>query len=86
MAEGAEFQFYHSVDEDDRALIWFRPYEPPPEVPDEDYPFWLCTGRVLEHWHTGTMTRRIPELQRAMPRAYVELHADDARELGIQRR
>lgn len=83
--DGREFQFYHSVTKDDRALIWFRPYEAPPEVPDDDYPFWLCTGRVLEHWHSGTMTRRIPELQRAMPRAYVELHADDARELGIQR-
>lgn len=79
------FQFYHSVTGDDRALIWFRPYEPPPEVPDEEYPFWLNTGRVLEHWHTGTMTRRIPELQRAVPRAYAEMHIDDARELGIQR-
>lgn len=83
--EGREFQFYHSVTKDDRALIWFRPYEPPPEVPDEDYPFWLNTGRVLEHWHTGSMTRRIPALQKAVPRAYVEMHPDDARELGIHR-
>lgn len=83
--KGREFQFYHSVTKDDRALIWFRPYEPPPEMPDAEYPFWLNTGRVLEHWHTGTMTRRIPELQRAVPRAYVELHPDDARQLGIQR-
>jgi nitrate reductase NapA len=83
--KGREFQFYHSVTKDDRALIWFRPYEPPPEVPDDQYPFWLSTGRVLEHWHSGTMTRRIPELQRAVPRAYVELHSDDARELGIHR-
>jgi anaerobic selenocysteine-containing dehydrogenase len=66
-------------------LIWFRPHEFPPEMPDEEYPFWLNTGRVLEHWHTGTMTRRIPELQRAVPRAYVEMHPDDARELGIHR-
>jgi nitrate reductase (cytochrome) len=55
-----EFQFYHSVTKDDRAQIWFRPYEPPPEMPDEEYPFWLNTGRVLEHWHTGTMTRAFP--------------------------
>ena len=41
-----------------------------PEVPDEAYPFWLCTGRVLEHWHTGTMTRRVPQLSRAMPTQY----------------
>lgn len=85
VAKGQEFQFYHSVTKDDRALIWFRPYEAPPEVPDNEYPFWLDTGRVLEHWHSGTMTRRIPELQRAVPRAYVELNPDDARELGIHR-
>jgi nitrate reductase (cytochrome) len=83
--DGREYQFYNSVTKDDRALIWFRPHEFPPEMPDEEYPFWLNTGRVLEHWHTGTMTRRIPELQRAVPRAYAELHAADARELGIHR-
>lgn len=83
--KGTEFQFYHSITGDDRAMIWFRPYEPPPEVPDADYPFWLNTGRVIEHWHTGTMTRRVPELHRAVPRAYAELHPDDARALGIHR-
>ncbi|MCB9602513.1 MAG: molybdopterin-dependent oxidoreductase [Sandaracinus sp.] len=81
--QGDGFQFYHSTSEDDRAQIWFHPYTPPPEVPDEEYPFWLCTGRVLEHWHSGTMTMRIPPLRRAMPQAYVELHRDDARRLGI---
>ncbi|MEZ6235153.1 MAG: molybdopterin dinucleotide binding domain-containing protein, partial [Phycisphaerales bacterium] len=80
---GRDFQFYHSVTKDDRALIWFRPYEPPPEVPDADYPFWLCTGRVLEHWHTGSMTRRIPQLHRAMPKAYVEMNRQDATRLGV---
>ncbi len=83
--EGREIQFYHSVTRDDRALIWFRPYEPPPEVPDEQYPFWLNTGRVIEHWHSGSMTRRVPELHRAVPRAYVEMNPEDARELGIAR-
>jgi len=83
--DGSEFQFYHSVTKDDRALIWFRPHEHPPEMPDDEYPFWLNTGRVLEHWHTGTMTRRIQELQRAVPRAYAEMHPDDARALGIGR-
>jgi nitrate reductase NapA len=83
--KGRDFQFYHSVTKDDRALIWFRPYEQPPEMPDGEYPFWLCTGRVLEHWHTGTLTRRVAELQRAMPSAYVEMHPDDAREAGIHR-
>lgn len=83
VAPGQGFQFYHSVTKDDRALIWFRPYVPPPEVPDEDYPFWLDTGRVLEHWHTGTMTMRIPQLRGAMPGAYVEIHSEDARDLGV---
>ncbi|HKP61665.1 MAG TPA: molybdopterin-dependent oxidoreductase [Polyangiales bacterium] len=80
---GAGFQFYHSTSHDDLAQIWFRPYEPPPESPDAEYPFWLSTGRVLEHWHTGTMTRRIPQLFRAMPSAYAEMHREDARTLGI---
>lgn len=83
VAKGKGIQFYHSVTKDDRAQIWFHPYRDPPEVPDAEFPFWLCTGRVLEHWHTGTMTRRIPQLARAVPRAYVEVNADDARELGV---
>jgi nitrate reductase (cytochrome) len=82
-ATRAPIQFYHSVTGDDRALIWFHPWEAPPESPDPAYPMWLCTGRVLEHWHTGTLTMRIPQLQRAMPQAYCELHRDDARRLGI---
>ena len=67
-----------------KAIIWARPFEPPAESPDEAYPFWLTTGRVLEHWHTGSMTRRVPQLHRAVPEAYVEIHPDDARRLGIQ--
>lgn len=82
--KGAGIQFYHSVTKDDRALIWFSPYNPPPESPDEEYPFWLCTGRVLEHWHSGTMTMRVGPLRRAMPQAYVEMHREDARRLGVQ--
>ena len=79
-----DFDFYGH--DDHRAWIWLRPYEPPPEVPDGDFPFWLSTGRVLEHWHTGSMTRRVPTLHRAVPNAYVELNGDDARELGIRDR
>ena len=75
------FDFYGKPDR--RAWIWFRPYEPPAESPDAQYPFWLNTGRVLEHWHTGSMTRRVPVLHQAVPAAYVELHPDDARRLGI---
>jgi nitrate reductase NapA len=80
-AKGPGFDFYGKPDR--RAWIWFRPYEPPPEVPDREYPFWLDTGRVVEHWHSGSMTRRIPVLHQAVPSAYVELHPADARRLGI---
>jgi len=79
--DGREFDFYGT--EDRRARIWLRPYEEPAERPDEEYPFWLCTGRVLEHWHTGSLTRRVEVLHRAMPAAYAELASEDARELGI---
>lgn len=80
---GKGIQFYHSTSKDDRAQIWIRHYEPPAEAPDAEYPFWLCTGRVVEHWHTGSMTMRIPQLRKAMPNAYVELNPADATRLGI---
>lgn len=81
--KGSGLQFYHSTTKDDRAQIWFAPYEKAAEEPDKDFPLWLCTGRVLEHWHTGTMTMRIPQLTAAMPHAYVELNPADAAEKGI---
>ena len=81
---GKGIQFYHSSTKDDRGQIWFNPWIAPAEVPDNDYPFMLCTGRVLEHWHTGSMTRRIPELSRAMPGGYVEIHAEDAADYGLR--
>ncbi len=81
-AKGDSWDFYGKPDH--RAWIWFRPYEPPPERPDKDYPFWLNTGRVVEHWHTGSMTRRIPVLHKAVPNAYVELHPDDAKAMGVR--
>lgn len=83
VAKGKDFDFYHSTTDDGRAQIWFNPYEAPPESPDADFPFWLCTGRVLEHWHSGTLTGRIPPLRDAMPQAYVEMNRADARALGI---
>jgi nitrate reductase (cytochrome) len=80
--EGGEFDFYGKPD--GRAVIWQRPYEPAAEEPDAEYPFWLNTGRVIEHWHTGSMTRRIPVLHKAMPHAYVELNPDDATAMSIR--
>lgn len=83
VTKGKGIDFYHSVTTDGRAQIWFCPYEAHPEEPDQEYPFWLCTGRVVEHWHTGTMTMRVPQLSGAMPNSYCELHAEDAAQAGI---
>jgi len=47
-------------------------------MPDKEYNFWLCTGRVLEHWHSGTMTMRVPELYRAVPEALCYMNPQDA--------
>jgi nitrate reductase (cytochrome) len=70
---------------DGKAKIFFRPYAAPPERPDADYDLWLCTGRVLEHWHSGTMTQRVPELHRAVPTAQVFMHPADAAGRGLKR-
>ena len=79
---GDSFDFYGKPD--GKAWIWIRPYEPAAESPDAEYPFWLNTGRVIEHWHTGSMTRRIPVLHQAVPSAYAELHPDDARAINVK--
>jgi nitrate reductase NapA len=61
-----------------RAKIFFRPYAAAAESPDDDFDLWLSTGRVLEHWHSGTMTRRVPELHRAVPSALLYMNGKDA--------
>lgn len=81
--EGTGFQFYGNAD--NRARIFALPHEPPAESPDEEYPFWLCTGRVLEHWHTGSMTQRVGELHKAVPNALIYMNAEDARDQGFRR-
>ncbi len=64
----------------------FAPIEwkPPAEVPDAEYPFVLTTGRILWHWHTGTMTRRSATLDSEVPTGWIEINPDDAKALGIQ--
>jgi nitrate reductase NapA len=76
--------FYKAKKYDYKAAVLAVPYEPPPEIPDKNYPFWMSTGRVLEHWHTGTMTRRVPELSRAVKDAFVAIHPSDAEKMGIE--
>ncbi|WP_244788749.1 periplasmic nitrate reductase subunit alpha [Cupriavidus pauculus] len=80
---GTGFQFYGNAD--GKAVIFALPYEPPAEAPDKEYPFWLATGRVLEHWHSGSMTRRVPELYRAFPNAMCFMHPEDAKAMGLRR-
>src|SRR5712691_3130158 len=57
---------------------------PAKELPDEQYPYVLNTGRMLEHWHTGSMTRRSYALDAIAPSALVYIHPDDAAELGLE--
>ncbi len=83
VAEGSGVQFYGNAD--GRANIITAPYEPPAESPDDEYDLWLCTGRVLEHWHSGSMTRRVPELYRAFPDALLFMHPEDAEARGLRR-
>lgn len=80
---GTGYQFYGNPD--GKAVIFALPYEPPAESPDKEYPLWLATGRVLEHWHSGSMTRRVPELYRAFPNAVCFMHPEDAKALGVRR-
>jgi nitrate reductase NapA len=83
VAAGEDIKFYGN--DDGRANIITAPYEPAAESPDKEYDLWLCTGRVLEHWHSGSMTRRVPELYRAFPDALVFMHPDDAKERHLRR-
>ncbi len=79
--EGVKFYGY----KDNKAIIFALPYQDPPEMPDAEFDMWLCTGRVLEHWHTGSMTRRVPELHRSVPEAQIFMHPEDAQKRGLQR-
>ncbi|MBI1674981.1 nitrate reductase catalytic subunit NapA [Shewanella sp. DW31] len=80
---GEGFKFYGKPD--GKAVIFALPYEPAAEEPNEEYDLWMSTGRVLEHWHTGSMTARVPELYRAYPDAQIFMHPEDAKARGVQR-
>jgi formate dehydrogenase alpha subunit len=66
-----------------RGKFWALDYGTESEQPDAEYPFTLSTGRVLYHWHGGTMTRR-SRLDDIWPEAIVEMHPDDAEALGLE--
>ena len=66
-----------------RATFVPADWTPATELPDDEYPFVLNTGRLLEHWHTGSMTRRSRALDALEPEAFVSIHPEDAAELGL---
>ncbi|KFF97587.1 reductase [Streptomyces scabiei] len=67
-----------------RAVFHARPHMPAAEMPDDDYPFVLNTGRLQHQWHTLTKTGRVAKLNKLNPGPFVEVHPQDARELGVQ--
>ncbi len=80
----AMIYFYADKKHEGKANVFLRPYKGAEEPPDKDYPFFLTTGRVIEQWHTGTMTMRVPEIARSQPNAYVEINPKDAEQYGIK--
>ena len=69
-----------------RGLGRFHPVDfiPPAELPDKEYPFILSTGRILYHYHTGTMSRRVDALNAYVNEGYAEIHPEDAKRLGLK--
>ncbi|MCZ4081194.1 bifunctional nitrate reductase/sulfite reductase flavoprotein subunit alpha [Streptomyces sp. H34-S5] len=66
-----------------RAVFFARPHIPAAEMPDDDYPFALNTGRLQHQWHTLTKTGKFPKLNKLNPAPFVEVHPQDAERLGI---
>lgn len=78
--------FYEDEFKTDDGLGHFQvvEYEEPLEVRDEEYPYIFTNGRVLYHYHTGTMSRKIRELDEEIKEGFVEINPEDAEELGIE--
>nr|WP_272214667.1 molybdopterin-dependent oxidoreductase [Marinicella sp. W31]MDC2880300.1 molybdopterin-dependent oxidoreductase [Marinicella sp. W31] len=71
--------------ESGRARFWPRAHNGPAEVPDEDYPFILNTGRLQHQWHTMTKTGRVSRLNKLNPSPFAEIHPDDAAAFKIDK-
>jgi anaerobic selenocysteine-containing dehydrogenase len=67
-----------------KAILYGFDWAPPPEMPSEDYPFELNTGRLVYQWHTRTKTGRAPMLHLAAPEAYIEINPEDAIKLELE--
>jgi assimilatory nitrate reductase catalytic subunit len=68
---------------DGRARFFAVQHRPPAEEPDDDFPFYLTTGRVTAHYQSGNQTRRVPSLLAAEPESFVEIHPATAAGIGI---
>lgn len=75
---------HRAMEPSGRAFLKTAPYSPPHEEPGGEHPYRLVTGRTLYHFHTRTKTARAPQLQRAAPDAWIEVHPSDAGKLGIE--
>jgi ferredoxin-nitrate reductase len=85
LTTGAEFtaDHYRAKEPAGRAFLHAADFQPSPEVPSDDYPLLLTTGRTVYQFHTRTKTGRAPELNAAAPDVWVELHREDADRYGI---
>jgi nitrate reductase NapA len=79
---GKKVEFYGHHDH--KAIVFLRPYVPSPEQATAEFPLILTSGRVLEMWHTGTITRQVRELARAAGPARFEINPADAHRLGVE--
>lgn len=79
--KGKKISFYGKPDK--KAVIYLRSYKPTPESRSKEFPLFLTTGRVLEQWHTGTITNKVVELSHASGRARFEMNLQDAHRYGI---
>ena len=70
--------------DDQKAKLIPLPFIDNNEVPDDEYPFWLNSGRVVEHFHTRTRTGKVGNLNKFSPTAYMEMNPDAAKELGVE--
>jgi ferredoxin-nitrate reductase len=75
---------YKLIDPQGKAFIKGADYQQPHEMPDDDYPLWLTTGRIVYHFHTRTKTGRSKALQDAAPDAFVQISEEDAAKYGIR--
>lgn len=69
---------------DGKAVIWMRPYKGAAEEPDAEYPLYLTSMRIIDHWHTMTMTGKVPELKKTHPCDFVEINPEDAAKIGAK--